>query len=113
MANLVDSMDRGIDEQSTPLTAKAHKTILIIWIVIALGLIASFGFGIFIVQHEVVDRLELFRTRILDVAEDRCDEPIANLNRTDEIGEMSRALHTLQCCCPGSPDANLGEDRSG
>ena len=97
MANLVDSMDRGIDEQSSSLTVKAHKTILIIWIVIALGLVVSFGFGIFIVQHEVVDRLELFRTRILDVAEDRCDEPIANLERTDEIGEMSRALYTLQC----------------
>jgi two-component system, sensor histidine kinase and response regulator len=97
MANLVDNMDRSIDEQSRSLTEKAHKTILIIWIVIVLGLIASFGFGIFIVQHEVVDRLELFRTRILDVAEDRCDEPVANLDRTDEIGEMSRALHTLQC----------------
>ncbi len=97
ISNLVDSMDRSIDEQSEALTVKAHKTILIIWIVIVLGLIASFGFGIFIVQHEVVDRLELFRTRILDVAEDRCDQPIANLNRTDEIGEMSRALHTLQC----------------
>ena len=97
MASLVDNMDRAIDEQSRALTDKAHKTVLIIWIVIVLGLIVSFGFGIFIVQHEVVDRLELFRTRILDVAEDRCDEPIANLNRTDEIGEMSRALHTLQC----------------
>jgi two-component system sensor histidine kinase/response regulator len=97
VANLVDNMDRAIDEQSNLLTVKAHKTILIIWTVIILGLIASFGFGIFIVQHEVVDRLELFRTRILDVAEDRCDQPIANLNRADEIGEMSRALHTLQC----------------
>jgi two-component system, sensor histidine kinase and response regulator len=97
ISNLVDRMDRSIDDQSDALTVKAHKTILIIWIVIGLGLIASFGFGIFIVQYEVVDSLELFRTRILDVAEDRCDEPIANLNRTDEIGEMSRALNTLQC----------------
>jgi two-component system, sensor histidine kinase and response regulator len=97
VSSLVDSMDRSIDEQSRSLTVKAHKTIFIIWIVIVLGLVASFGFGIFIVQHEVVDRLELFRTRILDVAEDRCDEPVTNLNRTDEIGEMSRALHTLQC----------------
>ncbi len=97
MANLADSMDRKIDEQSRSLTERAHKTILIIWIVIILGLIASVSFGIFIVQHEVVDRLEIFRAHILDVAEDRCDEPIADLKRNDEIGEMSRALHTLQC----------------
>ena len=58
MANLVDNMDRAIDKQSNALTVKAHKTILIIWIVIGLGLIASFSFGIFIVQHEVVDRLD-------------------------------------------------------
>ena len=48
------------------------------------------------IQHEVVDLLESFRIRILDVAEERCDQAIPNLDRPDEIGEMSRALQTLQ-----------------
>ena len=47
-------------------------------------------------QVEVVKVVLSFRSRILDVAEGRLDQPIANLNRPNEIGEMSRALQTLQ-----------------
>ncbi|WP_158752108.1 response regulator [Acidobacterium sp. S8] len=97
IADLIDEMDRSIARQSDDLTVQMHKTILIVWIVVGLGLVASFSFALFIVQHEVVDLLQLFRGRILDVAEERCDQPISNLERTDEIGDMSRALHTLQC----------------
>jgi signal transduction histidine kinase/DNA-binding response OmpR family regulator/HPt (histidine-containing phosphotransfer) domain-containing protein len=37
-----------------------------------------------------------FRNRILDIAEGRLDQPVGNLNRPNEIGEMSRALQALQ-----------------
>ena len=97
LADLVEEMDRSVDQQSEDLTAKMHATILIIGIVIGIGLAVSFSFALFIVQHEVADLLESFRGRILDVAEERCDQAIPNLERTDEIGDMSRALHTLQC----------------
>jgi hypothetical protein len=40
--------------------------------------------------------LQKFRGHILDVAEERCDKPIPYQDRTDEIGEMSRAFQTLQ-----------------
>jgi two-component system sensor histidine kinase/response regulator len=64
--------------------------------VIILGLAASFTIALSIVQVEVVKVVLSFRTRILDVAEGRLDLPISNLNRPNEIGEMSRALQTLQ-----------------
>ncbi|AXC14565.1 Sensory box histidine kinase/response regulator [Acidisarcina polymorpha] len=96
LAGLVDRIDESIDQRSDALTDRMHRTILITWVVIGLALLASFSFALHIIQHEVVDLLESFRVRILDVAEERCDHLIPNLDRPDEIGEMSRALHTLQ-----------------
>jgi signal transduction histidine kinase/DNA-binding response OmpR family regulator/HPt (histidine-containing phosphotransfer) domain-containing protein len=86
----------AVDQESTVLTAKTHRTILVTWIVIALGLAISFSIALFIVQVEVVRAVMSFRGRILDVAEGRLDEPILNLDHPNEIGEMSRALKTLQ-----------------
>jgi signal transduction histidine kinase/DNA-binding response OmpR family regulator/HPt (histidine-containing phosphotransfer) domain-containing protein len=86
----------AVDQESTVLTAKTHRTILVTWIVIALGLAISFSIALFIVQVEVVRVVMWFRSRILDVAAGRLDQPILNLDRPNEIGEMSRALETLQ-----------------
>jgi signal transduction histidine kinase/DNA-binding response OmpR family regulator/HPt (histidine-containing phosphotransfer) domain-containing protein len=86
----------AVDQESTMLTAKTHRTILVTWIVIALGLAISFSIALFIVQVEVVRVVMWFRSRILDVAAGRLDQPMLNLDRPNEIGEMSRALETLQ-----------------
>ncbi|HEX3472233.1 MAG TPA: response regulator [Silvibacterium sp.] len=96
LITLADELHARVDEQSDELTARTRRTILVTWIVIILGLIASFTIALFIVQVEVVKVVLSFRTRILDVAEGRLDLPIENLNRPNEIGEMSRALQTLQ-----------------
>jgi len=94
--SLADGVHRRVDQESDELTAQTHRTILITWIVITVGLVASFIIALSIVQVEVVKVVLSFRSRILDVAEGRLDLPIANLNRPNEIGEMSRALQTLQ-----------------
>jgi signal transduction histidine kinase/FixJ family two-component response regulator len=96
LADLANEVHAMVDQESDELTLKTHRTILITWIVIILGLAASFTIALSIVQVEVVKVVLSFRTRILDVAEGRLDHPIANLNRPNEIGEMSRALQTLQ-----------------
>ncbi len=96
LADLADELHTTVDEQSDELTAKTHRTILITWIVIVLGLATSFIIALSIVNVEVVKVVSSFKTRILDVAEGRLDLPIANLDRRNEIGEMSRALQTLQ-----------------
>jgi signal transduction histidine kinase/DNA-binding response OmpR family regulator len=86
----------AVERESGLLTARTHRTILVTWIVIALGLALSFSIALSIVQVEVVRVVMWFRGRILDVAEGRLDQPILNLDRPNEIGEMSRALQTLQ-----------------
>lgn len=96
LADLADEVHATVDQRSDELTNKTHLTILITWIVIILGLAASFTIALSIVQVEVVKVVLSFRTRILDVAEGRLDLPVANLDRPNEIGEMSRALNTLQ-----------------
>jgi signal transduction histidine kinase/DNA-binding response OmpR family regulator/HPt (histidine-containing phosphotransfer) domain-containing protein len=96
LSQLADELHATVDEQSDELTARTHRTILITWIVIILGLAASFIIALSIVHVEVVKVVSSFRSRILDVAEGRLDLPIANLDRPNEIGEMSRALETLQ-----------------
>jgi signal transduction histidine kinase/CheY-like chemotaxis protein/HPt (histidine-containing phosphotransfer) domain-containing protein len=84
------------ERESSLLTARTHRTILVTWIVIAVGLAISFAIALSIVQVEVVRVVMWFRNRILDVAEGRLDQPILNLDRPNEIGEMSRALEMLQ-----------------
>jgi signal transduction histidine kinase/DNA-binding response OmpR family regulator len=93
---LNDESHAAVERESILLTARTHRTILVTWIVIALGLAISFSIALSIVQVEVVRVVMWFRGRILDVAEGRLDQPILNLDRPNEIGEMSRALQTLQ-----------------
>ncbi len=93
---LADELGTAAKQESQALTARTRRTILISWTVIVLGLVISFSIALSIVQVEVVRVVMSFRGRILDVAEGRLDQPILNLDRPNEIGEMSRALQTLQ-----------------
>jgi signal transduction histidine kinase/DNA-binding response OmpR family regulator len=86
----------AVERESDDLTASTHRTIRTTWIVITLGLLISFAIALSIVQVEVVRVVLSFRNRILDVAEGRLDQPVDNLSNPNEIGEMSRALQTLQ-----------------
>ena len=96
MADMLDAMNKSVDDESDNLTVKMHRALFITWLVALLGLTGTAAFAIYIVQSEVVNLLQKFRVHILDVAEERCDRPIPYQDRTDEIGEMSRALQTLQ-----------------
>ncbi len=96
LIELADELHERVDQQAVELNTKTHRIILITWIVIVLGLAGSFAIALSIVQVEVVKVVLSFRGRILDVAQGRLDQPIANLDRPNEIGEMSRALQTLQ-----------------
>jgi len=96
LIGLQEEVHRRVDRQSQELTARTVRTIKTTWIVITLGLLISFGTALSIVHVEVVKVIQSFRGRILDVAEGRLDQPVGNLDRPNEIGEMSRALQTLQ-----------------
>jgi len=93
---LADDQAKLLDGHSNELTSYTHRTITITWIIILVGLVISFMFALYVIQTEVVDVVMSFRGQIMDVAENRLDKPIPDLERPNEIGEMSRALYALQ-----------------
>src|ERR1700747_2634149 len=93
---LQQAVHSRVDQQSVELTASTNRTIRTTWVVIALGLLISFAIALSIVHVEVVKVISAFRSRILDVEQGRLAQPVGNLNRPNEIGDMSRALQALQ-----------------
>ena len=96
LIGLRNNVKKNVDQESADLSVQTIRTIRTTWLVIILGLLVSFGIATSIVHVEVVRAVQGFRARILDVAEGRLDQPVGNLDRPNEIGEMSRALHALQ-----------------
>jgi signal transduction histidine kinase/CheY-like chemotaxis protein len=96
MVDIVDELQKSVDRQSDDLTRKTHRAILITWLVIGLGLAVSFGAALYMVQTGVVRELLSLRRSIQDVADGRLNEPLRYLDRANEIGEISRAVRTLQ-----------------
>ena len=90
---LQQAVHSRVDRESFELTANTNRTIRTTWVVIALGLLISFAIALSIVQVEVVKVISAFRSRILDVAQGRLDQPVGNLNRPNDL---SRALQALQ-----------------
>jgi len=89
-------VEKEVNEQSEELTRRTQRIIVITWIVTGAGLALSFGIALLIVQVEVVGAVLSFRNLILGVARGKLDQPLTNLDRPNEIGEMSRALDALQ-----------------
>ncbi|ABF43059.1 PAS/PAC sensor hybrid histidine kinase [Candidatus Koribacter versatilis Ellin345] len=96
LESLIALQSKALDEESAALTVETNHTILIVWAFMGLGIVATFGFSLVVIQREVVDVILSFRDRVLDVAENRLDQKIEGLALPNEIGEMSRALHSLQ-----------------
>jgi two-component system sensor histidine kinase/response regulator len=96
LGEIVDALHKSVDEQSAELTSKTRVAILITWLVIALGLATSWAFTSHLVQKEVIRELWTVRDSIRDLAAGQLNKPIPYFDRTNEIGEISRALQTLQ-----------------
>jgi signal transduction histidine kinase/CheY-like chemotaxis protein len=92
----VDEMRASVDLQSDDLTRKTHRTILIRWIVISLGLAVTLIFTLYIVQTQVIGELLNVRSSVQALADGHLDQKIPYLTQTNEIGAISRALSTLQ-----------------
>jgi len=96
ISDIVDEISVFVDQQSAELTNKTHQAILLKWLVIGFGLLVSFAAAFYIVQVEVVQELLGLKGDIQDLADGKLDQPISFLDRRNEIGEISRALRTLQ-----------------
>ena len=93
---LQNTVEKGVQQKSDELTDRTHRTITVRWLVVGIGLILSLVLALLAVQFAVVKDLTSFRDLILGVAQGKLNQPITNLNRQNELGEMSRALNTLQ-----------------
>lgn len=96
IAEIVNEIHQSVIQQSDQLTAKTHHAIFLTWLVIVVGLLLSWGTAFFIVQTKVVDELGVLQGSIQDIAANKLDQTIPYLQRTNEIGEIGRALRTLQ-----------------
>ena len=93
---LNDNLRASIDRESDELTRSTHRTILIFWFVIGLGLALSIVVTVAVIQKEVVEQLGALSGSIQDLAHGLLDRPIPYAQYRSEIGDMSRALRTLQ-----------------
>src|SRR5271167_3015360 len=93
---IVEELQKDIDRRSDELTSNTHHAIFVTWLVIGFGLIASLAAAFYIVQTQVVAELLSLQDSIRDLADGKLDQPILFLDRRNEIGEISRALRTLQ-----------------
>jgi signal transduction histidine kinase/DNA-binding response OmpR family regulator len=96
MTELVDENQKSASRDSDDLTRRTHHAILITWLVIGFGLAGSFAAAFYIVQTKVVGELLLLRGSIQDLADGKLNQNIPYLERKNEIGEIGRALRTLQ-----------------
>ncbi len=96
IADVAEQIQKSVAQQSDILTQKTHQAIFFTWLVIVVGLLATFGATFYVVQTEVVQELLDLRGSIQELADGKLEQPIAYLDRRNEIGEISRALGTLQ-----------------
>ena len=94
--DLIDRIQRSVDLQSDDLTVKTHRAILTTWLVLVFGLAASLLITFYIIQTAVVTQLLSINVSIQELAGGRLDQPIHYLEQANEIGDISRALSTLQ-----------------
>jgi signal transduction histidine kinase/DNA-binding response OmpR family regulator/HPt (histidine-containing phosphotransfer) domain-containing protein len=94
--DIVDELQNSIDQRSSELTAKTSRLVLISWVVRILGLVGTFLLAFHILNVEVVQQLWSLRDSIQSLAAGRLDLPIPFLDQSNEIGEIGRALRTLQ-----------------
>ena len=93
---IMGELQTYIDHRSDELTRNTNRAIAITWLVIVLGLLASWAAAFAIVETKVVKELMSLHGSIQNLADGRLDENIPLRDRKNEIGEIGRALGTLQ-----------------
>jgi len=93
---IMGDLQKYIDQRSDDLSAATQHAILITWLVIGFGLLASWAAAFYIVETKVVNELVSLQDSIENLAGGQLDQNIPYLDRKNEIGEIGRALSTLQ-----------------
>ena len=93
---IMGDLQKYIDQRSDDLTRNTQHAILITWLVIGFGLLASWAAAFYIAETKVVNELVSLQGSIENLAGGQLDQNIPYLDRKNEIGEIGRALRTLQ-----------------
>jgi len=93
---LAEEMQKSVEQRSDELTKRTRRAILVTWLSIGLGILASFGIASYFLHVDVVRELWTVRDTIQALAGGDLERPIPFLSRPNEIGEIGRSLHTLQ-----------------
>ena len=93
---IMGDLQKYIDQRSDDLTRNTQHAILITWLVIGFGLLASWAAAFYIAETKVVNELVSLQGSIENLAGGHLDQHIPYLDRKNEIGEIGRALRTLQ-----------------
>jgi signal transduction histidine kinase/DNA-binding response OmpR family regulator/HPt (histidine-containing phosphotransfer) domain-containing protein len=93
---LAEELRISVDKESQDLTTKTTRAIYITWLVLGLGLIGSWAVVFYVVQTHIVGELLALGSSIQGLADGVLDQQIPYAKRTNEIGDISRALLVLQ-----------------
>ncbi len=96
ITKISDELQKAVDQRSNELTERTHNSIRVTWLVIGFGLLITLAVASYVLHVEVVQELFSLRDSIQSLSSGKLDEPIPFLKRPNEIGEISRSLHTLQ-----------------
>jgi signal transduction histidine kinase/DNA-binding response OmpR family regulator/HPt (histidine-containing phosphotransfer) domain-containing protein len=96
ITKISDELQKAVDQRSDELTDRTHRSIWVVCLVIGFGLLVSFAIASYVLNVDVVQELFSLRDSIQSLASGKLDQAIPFLNRPNEIGEISRSLHTLQ-----------------
>lgn len=78
-------MEKAADKRSDDLTNLTHRSILVTWLVLGLGMVGSFAVASYFLQTDVVRELWTIRDSIEALAVGELDHPIPFVNRPNEI----------------------------
>jgi Methyl-accepting chemotaxis protein len=81
------------------------------WIFTALGVILSLGIG-WGVARSITRPLHAYSRSMQALADERYDEPVAGIERHDEIGEVARGLDSFRLTLAEGREAGLSQERA-
>ncbi|WP_005034499.1 response regulator [Holophaga foetida] len=94
--SLVDDIGQEVDRINADYAQATNQIVVNTWLVISLGLMGSLLATFLVVRRDILTVFLDLRRSILDVAEGRLDQPIGYQERTNEVGDMARALAVLR-----------------
>ncbi|GAB6126938.1 response regulator [Humidesulfovibrio idahonensis] len=93
---LTDQLFAEIDKESDKISEQTRHAVSVTWTVALIGLAMSLGLAFFVAHFEVVKVILTLRDCIKGIAEGSLIRLVPFQERTNEVGEISRALHALQ-----------------